>query len=249
MPRTCAVTLIELLVIVSLILVLIGMLLPMASIHHGPASKTACGSNQRQILIAMLVYTNDNGGAWPVRPSDQAGAWLSHPGHDKYTAIGSFEFLAAQMSDMPARIFSCPCEREYHPPGPASHELAAHPDTAASSWCVAAARNVHANPGYLFDWAVPANAPPTRIVIADRARVGQDHQNHVLAAFADGHVASIKPGKITPAADETLGLDDRSDGTSYANPDIAADNIYDGSGDGGQPWTVGSGSATRAWVR
>lgn len=250
MKSRSAYTAIEVLVVVSLVLIVIGMLIPMASIRHEPASRAACGNNLRQIAMAMLVYANENQDAWPVRPSNAAGAYVLAPGHDAYTTIGSFEFLAAQVGcELHQKIFSCPRERGYGPSAPADPDVALHPTTALSGWCVAASRKASANPGYVYDWAVPALASSTRIVLCDRARIGQDRQDHVMAVYADGHLNRLKAGKMSPAADATLGLENRDDGTSYVGADDQDDNVFDGVGDGGKPWTVGGGTATRAWVR
>ena len=95
MARRAGMTLMEVLVIVSLVLILIGMVMPAVSSRE-PMHRAACGNNLRQIAMAMMVYANENQDAWPVRYSDASGAFVPVPGHDKYTTIGTFEFLAGR---------------------------------------------------------------------------------------------------------------------------------------------------------
>ncbi len=55
----------ELLVVIGIIAVLISMLLPALQKARFSAKVTACGSNQRQIYAALVMYANDNNGFLP----------------------------------------------------------------------------------------------------------------------------------------------------------------------------------------
>ena len=59
-------TLIELLVVMVIIALLIGLLLPALSRAKEEARKTQCRSNLRQIGMATIMYSNDNGGWFPT---------------------------------------------------------------------------------------------------------------------------------------------------------------------------------------
>lgn len=65
MKRRHAFTLIELLVVVTIIVMLIAILLPSMKLARNAAQEAACTSNERQQVLAMLVYTGDNRGQFP----------------------------------------------------------------------------------------------------------------------------------------------------------------------------------------
>ncbi|QNN21928.1 prepilin-type N-terminal cleavage/methylation domain-containing protein [Planctomycetales bacterium ZRK34] len=65
--RRLGFTLIELLVVVAIIALLIAILLPSLSKARDTAKLVACGSNQRQIVTAMMIYGHDNHNMFPFQ--------------------------------------------------------------------------------------------------------------------------------------------------------------------------------------
>ena len=59
-------TLVELLVVISIIAVLLGILLPAMSMARGTAKRTICASNIRQLALACISYANDHNSFLPL---------------------------------------------------------------------------------------------------------------------------------------------------------------------------------------
>jgi prepilin-type N-terminal cleavage/methylation domain-containing protein len=66
--RRRAFTLVELLVVIGIIAVLIGILLPALNKARQQANITACMSNQKQLVNALLMYCGENKGRFPGGP-------------------------------------------------------------------------------------------------------------------------------------------------------------------------------------
>jgi prepilin-type N-terminal cleavage/methylation domain-containing protein/prepilin-type processing-associated H-X9-DG protein len=80
-PVVCsarAFTLVELLVVISIIALLVSVLLPALGSARGQARRTICMGNQRQLGIQQGVYTSDyNGCLAPIYGYDEAGSYAS----------------------------------------------------------------------------------------------------------------------------------------------------------------------------
>jgi prepilin-type N-terminal cleavage/methylation domain-containing protein/prepilin-type processing-associated H-X9-DG protein len=68
-------TLIELLVVIAIIGILTSMLLPSLSSAKGAAHRISCVNNEKQLCLAMRMYSDDNNGYYP--PRIQTNRWCT----------------------------------------------------------------------------------------------------------------------------------------------------------------------------
>lgn len=233
------------LVVGTLVLVLIGMILPVWDQNKKPARQWQCGKNQSQILGAMVAYATMEETAWPdprgatAALKSPAGSITTALDGAKYTA-GAFELLAVSQS-LPNSLFKCPSTAFGGP----SNKVKASASETSVQWGWDPANGVAVS--YAFDWASPPEPSSARPILADREV--KAHSDSVMVTFGDAHVKKMKlvevERRMGVLVTERLGTSPSKVGTGV-QPD---DDIYSAEGDSGDPLTPGKGDPLRAWVK
>ncbi len=246
-------TLIELLVVISIIAILAGMLLPAITMVRESARKANCGSNQRQIILAMVTYSSENDGVWPYcNPSATYGTIVSAATNS--TAVKTLEFIASWSGgELVTKLFACPSNANYRPANDARPDLTTGDTTTATSPPAAWGLTATNGPGFAYDPATPSTAKATRVVLADRliSATETNHKKVAIAVFGDGHVGNLTRSATASDGGTTQSIDTSGGGTTgvFPNNDASADNVYSDNADGFTPLVRAGGSSTRAFVR
>ncbi len=224
-------TLIELLVVISIIAILAGLLLPAVTMVRGRANMTANANNQKQIVTAMLAYSIDSEGQFPVvattwadRNVDPLNATTA-----RTVAYESFQVLAHAVG-LPNGIFKGRGQTADAPNTvalPLGHaSFDAWTDDKVIAWA--------------YDWSAPPDSASFRIVLGDRLNL---HRDKVVVCTADSSTRTLSAREgngLTLAigadpVEATIGLTENPDSVgSGADGSVgnAVDTIYRNDSDG-----------------
>ncbi|MBI1375202.1 MAG: prepilin-type N-terminal cleavage/methylation domain-containing protein [Phycisphaera sp.] len=105
MQRARGFTIVELLVVISIILLLVAILLPSIERSQYQANLTKCAANLRQLGVGVMGYASDNLTFYPARPSLNKPTSLKNGGNDYRPALRDYvPFNALQCPLSPDRV-------------------------------------------------------------------------------------------------------------------------------------------------
>jgi prepilin-type N-terminal cleavage/methylation domain-containing protein/prepilin-type processing-associated H-X9-DG protein len=191
-----AFTLIELLVVIAIIAILAAILFPVFARARENARKATCGSNQKQVANAVLMYVQDYDETMPpfFYTAGQGSAFwtaLGYPG-DCYECplVPCYPYVKNM------KVTACPSASETGRLG--------HGSIAFNCQLQKVALATLAKPAeapMVFDanchWVHPAAGVPGSFNTCNGGRIALDrHSDGMNIAFADGHVKWLPKGKL-----------------------------------------------------
>ena len=81
-------TIIELLAVIAIMSILVTLLLPSLKKAHEEAKVSVCASNQSQIYISLVTYSQDNSSYMPWVKDYTGGQWTTRTGGGKVRSLG-----------------------------------------------------------------------------------------------------------------------------------------------------------------
>ena len=107
-------TLLELLVVISVVGILAAIVLPVIAAARGKARESACVSNERQIGLSIASYMQDYDGLFPnmLDPTDRLNPWIWSENPEFMFQIPNIPFLQDALKPYAnaTEVFHCPAD-------------------------------------------------------------------------------------------------------------------------------------------
>lgn len=196
-------SLVELLVVISIIGVLVGLLLPAVQAARGVSRRTTCASNMRQLGIALHGFMSANGGRFPpLKVDDEARVadTIANPWNNPY--LGKSRYWFGEVDEnQPALDARLSFERGTLSPFMEGNVQAYQcPDFGPQAveqlrfgrLATAFDYNSALAPGTTWDWLPPTYTPALRSR-CEQHRIGEVAQTQRTIAFAESAIVYFLP--------------------------------------------------------